>query len=447
MTTPTTEHQSKDRAGRWSVTGALLSALAASVCCIGPLVLLALGIGGAWAGGLQVLEPYRPLSVVLTVGFLALAFYRAYRRPATAACGPDGTCAIPRSNRITRIAPWVMTPIIFALLAVPYLAPHLLRKTAAGGAVGQVTDGTARAVLRVENLTCASCAAAARQSLLQVDGVKDAQVTADPPVAIVSFDPARTSVEALTAATARAGYPSSAQQDAASADCCNLPAAPAGRAAGGPATVPAKGDEPADPEHEVVFNVERLGCPLVKGVGCGHLLAPTLARLDHIDGVSRSFSNWTGTRLRVSVAPTADREAVAARVRDYLRRQQYEPRRVEVNELAKALKGEDWRSANHIHELSSFEFRTLAWRRVEAFGQREGLEQAATNELLGIVDELWEKSGEGKGTPSTDGDGYAAYWNGRIASFKTALLKRAADVLTAEQVTRLAKEDDRRQRD
>ena len=46
-------------AGR-SLVAAILAAIGASVCCVGPLVLLALGIGGAWIGNLAALEPYRP---------------------------------------------------------------------------------------------------------------------------------------------------------------------------------------------------------------------------------------------------------------------------------------------------------------------------------------------------------------------------------------------------
>lgn len=359
MTTQGTERQRRETTGRWSLGGAVLAAMAASVCCIGPLVLLALGVGGAWAGSLRMIEPYRPLFIVLTLGFLASAFYRVYRRPAAATCDVDGSCAVPRAGRINRVALGVLTPIILSLLAFPYVAPHLLRGADAGTA-GSEVGGMTRAVLRVENLTCASCAAAARASLLRVDGVKDAQVTADPPVAVVRFDPTRTSVEALTAATASAGYPSSAQQSTAGADCCDAIVPPAARAGIKPATVPVKGSNLVNPDREMVFKVERLGCPLVQGVGCGHLLAPALADIDKIDGVSRSFSNWTGTRLRVSVAPTADREAVAARVRDYLARQQFGPTRIETHELAKALEAESWRSADRIHELSSFEFRTHA---------------------------------------------------------------------------------------
>ena len=57
-----------------SLVAGSLAAIGASVCCVGPLVLLALGIGGAWIGNLTALQPYRPLFIGLTLLFLGLAF-------------------------------------------------------------------------------------------------------------------------------------------------------------------------------------------------------------------------------------------------------------------------------------------------------------------------------------------------------------------------------------
>lgn len=187
----------------------MLAALAASVCCIGPLVLLALGVGGAWAGSVRAIEPYRPLFIVLTLGFLGFAFYRAYRRPAVTTCDVDGSCAVPRAGRVNRIALWVMTPIILALLTFPYLAPHLFAGT---GATAATNTQTEEAVLKVDGMTCASCTVHVRQSLTRVEGVQDAKVTVDPPEAVVRYDPSKASVQALEQATAQAGYPSSVKQ-------------------------------------------------------------------------------------------------------------------------------------------------------------------------------------------------------------------------------------------
>jgi hypothetical protein len=112
-----------------------------------------------------------------------------------------------------------------------------------------------------------------------------------------------------------------------------------------------------DPTRQIVLKVEGLTCPAVKGLGCGHRLAPVLARLNKIDGVEKSFSNWPGTLLRISVAPSADRDKDAAAVREDLTKDNRKPVLLTGAELKQALEKEEWRMPG---ELSAIEFRTLA---------------------------------------------------------------------------------------
>ena len=52
-----------DRAGSGALLVGGLAAILASTCCLGPLVLVALGLSGAWIGNLTLLEPYRPFFI------------------------------------------------------------------------------------------------------------------------------------------------------------------------------------------------------------------------------------------------------------------------------------------------------------------------------------------------------------------------------------------------
>ena len=87
----------------WSIGGAVLAAVTASVCCVGPLLLLGLGVSGAWIGTLMALEPLRPLFSILALAFLGFAFYRAYRTPGAEECAEGSHCARSGSRRFTRI--------------------------------------------------------------------------------------------------------------------------------------------------------------------------------------------------------------------------------------------------------------------------------------------------------------------------------------------------------
>ena len=100
------------------------AALVASLCCVAPLVLVVLGIGGAWMATLTSLESYRPLFVVATLLFLALAFRQLYRPTPT--CAPNTTCQTRPSRRQQRIAFWIVTPLLLALLAFPWYAAWLI---------------------------------------------------------------------------------------------------------------------------------------------------------------------------------------------------------------------------------------------------------------------------------------------------------------------------------
>ncbi|MDQ2962160.1 MAG: mercuric transporter MerT family protein [Pseudomonadota bacterium] len=103
-----------------SLVGGVLAAIGASLCCVVPLVLLGLGIGGAWIGSLTALEPYRPLFIGLTLLFLGLAYRGLYLLPM--ACAPDG-CAESTTLRRQRILFWAVIVLVLGLLAVPWVAP------------------------------------------------------------------------------------------------------------------------------------------------------------------------------------------------------------------------------------------------------------------------------------------------------------------------------------
>jgi mercuric ion transport protein len=107
-----------------SLFASMLAAIGASVCCVGPLVLLTLGIGGAWIANLTALEPLRPWFIAATLVFLGLAFRRLYLQPQ--ACEPGAACAEPIVLKRQRLIFWAVALALLALLAVPWLAPLVL---------------------------------------------------------------------------------------------------------------------------------------------------------------------------------------------------------------------------------------------------------------------------------------------------------------------------------
>lgn len=107
-----------------SLVAGVLAAIGASVCCVGPLVLLTLGIGGAWIANLTALEPLRPWFIAATLLFVGLAFRRLYLQPQV--CEPGASCAEPIVFKRQRLIFWVVALALLALLSVPWVAPLFL---------------------------------------------------------------------------------------------------------------------------------------------------------------------------------------------------------------------------------------------------------------------------------------------------------------------------------
>jgi len=109
----------------FSVSG-LSAAVLASVCCIGPLVFAALGVGvgatgflAGTAGVLKGLLPFRPAFISLTILLLGIGYYLAYWRPESV-CAPGDVCAQGNAKGRNRTWLWIMASLALALVLAPY---------------------------------------------------------------------------------------------------------------------------------------------------------------------------------------------------------------------------------------------------------------------------------------------------------------------------------------
>ena len=104
-----------------SLIGSILTAAFSSACCLGPAAFALIGAGagtagvlGGAAGFIKALMPYRPLFMVMAVGFLALGFVSVYRKGK--ACSP----ALARRLRFQKISLWVSAILVVLLMTSPY---------------------------------------------------------------------------------------------------------------------------------------------------------------------------------------------------------------------------------------------------------------------------------------------------------------------------------------
>ncbi|MGH7556796.1 MAG: mercuric transporter MerT family protein [Gemmatimonadota bacterium] len=96
----------------FSILGAVGAGFAASLCCTGPLLYVAFGIGGAGLAG--TFEPLRPWLLGVTALLLGLGFYSVY--------GPGPRCADAEHEKKLRRRKrllWIGTIIAVVFAAFP----------------------------------------------------------------------------------------------------------------------------------------------------------------------------------------------------------------------------------------------------------------------------------------------------------------------------------------
>ena len=99
------------------VGASVVAAIAASMCCILPIVFVLIGAG--IAGAAAFFATWRPLLLVITFVLLALGFYFAYRKPRQA-CEAGTACENPAVARAGRIWLWIATAFVILFTAFPY---------------------------------------------------------------------------------------------------------------------------------------------------------------------------------------------------------------------------------------------------------------------------------------------------------------------------------------
>lgn len=122
LSLPVASATKSSRSGSIALLSGGLAAILASTCCLGPLVLVTLGVSGAWIGNLTLLEPYRPFFIVIALVALFFA-WRSIYQPAQA-CKPGEICALPPTRRVYKFLFWTSAVLTLLALVYPYFAKY-----------------------------------------------------------------------------------------------------------------------------------------------------------------------------------------------------------------------------------------------------------------------------------------------------------------------------------
>lgn len=183
-----------------SIKTGVLSAIFASVCCIGPLILITLGLGslglGAVAGRYHVL--------FLAAGILLILFsWRRY-------FNEKKRCSIKKcrmeNKRATLIVLTISTSVVLVFLGLNVYT-YASRPLAIDPTISLVEMKTVS--IPVEGMTCFTCEISVSSALKKVNGVVTAKASAKEGIALVNYDPDKTDLPQLIRTINNTGYKAS----------------------------------------------------------------------------------------------------------------------------------------------------------------------------------------------------------------------------------------------
>lgn len=171
---------------RLAVGGAAIAAIAASLCCVGPVVFAVLGLGAFGAASL--FEAARPYLLSGAGLLLAVGFYWTSFRRGTA-CAPGEACATKPASRIGRAGLWIASIAVLAFALAPYYIGHLAsalprRQPLATAPSALPSDQNASSqanletvVLTVDGMSCSACEIPIKDALARTPGVSTADLS------------------------------------------------------------------------------------------------------------------------------------------------------------------------------------------------------------------------------------------------------------------------------
>jgi mercuric ion transport protein len=104
--------------------GGLIASILATSCCLLPLALVSIGVGGSWMSSLTSLSPYQPLFLAVSVAAIGTGLWRAYRKPKE--CAPGTLCKVPAVTRTTKAVLWLATCVALSAMLSNSVLPYLV---------------------------------------------------------------------------------------------------------------------------------------------------------------------------------------------------------------------------------------------------------------------------------------------------------------------------------
>jgi len=192
----------ESKENKWLGVG-IFAAVAASLCCIAPVLAILGGIGGI-ASTFSWLEPLRPYLMGVSAIALGAAFYQAYKPKKEIECDCESDVK-PKFINSKKFL-WIVLVVSVVLFSFPYYSGVFFPNVET--AVTKTNKANiVEAKINIEGMTCTSCEHSIDYSLKTTDGVLDATSSYKTGIAKVKYDKTKVSPEQLKKAIEdKAGY-------------------------------------------------------------------------------------------------------------------------------------------------------------------------------------------------------------------------------------------------
>ncbi len=187
-------------------TGAgILSAIAASLCCITPVIALLAG-GSSIAANYAWIEPARPYLIGLSIAVLTLAWY--IKLKPVKANEIDCNCETTKKASFLQSKTFLSIVTVFAILMMtfPLYARMFYPKPQIKAAIVATIDNRQQVKFTVQGMTCEGCEEHVNNELSKVNGVLTYKTSYANKSSLVTFDKSKVDVKTIEAAINKTGY-------------------------------------------------------------------------------------------------------------------------------------------------------------------------------------------------------------------------------------------------
>lgn len=324
----------------------LISAFAASLCCITPVIALLAG-SSSIAANFSWIEPARPYLIGLSTAVLAFAWY-VKLKPAKAN-DIDCNCETTKKVSFLQSKTFLSIVTVFAILMMtfPLYAKVFYPKPKTQATILAAVDNKQQVKFTIQGMSCAGCELEVNNELSKVNGVIAYKTSYATKSSLVTFDKSKVDVKTIAEAISKTGY------TVKNYDFMNAS------------------------NTAVSFYEAPLVCHAAPSIGCGSKAKFMLVDLEkYNDAVEGAWLNKKGTVVAVKWSTSTDEDKKIEIIKAVSKSHDIELTTLTSTEAGNYAKSfpnnSEWFQGNEVDKLSKEEAQIIAKKTIAGY-KKEGL--------------------------------------------------------------------------